>query len=136
MPDASTGRPGAGTSYALACEEGMSALRQVAWCDGCGHRHCRERRQAHAALTALAELVERAEKSAALVRRGSMGMTVELGTDRGSSLVVEIHPPSQTATVRTHWPGGEFRAFEHLPLAEMIDDLHAMLKEARRDDTG
>ncbi|HEX7122881.1 MAG TPA: hypothetical protein VF178_10965 [Gemmatimonadaceae bacterium] len=89
MSDATTGGPGAGTSYALACEEGMSALRQVGWCEGeCGHRHCRERRQAHAALTALAALVERAEKAAALVRRGSMG--IDLWHLRTSKIAYEL----------------------------------------------
>ena len=66
----------------------------------------------------------RTKEDAFAIRR----VTIEIGNARGADTIIEIHPPSQTATVRAHWPGGEFRDVEHIPLDAMLDVLHGLLK--------
>ena len=55
-------------------------------------------------------------------------VTIELGTSRGVTLVIEMHGPSQTATVRSQWPTGEFRAAEHMSLETLLEQIATLAK--------
>jgi hypothetical protein len=57
-------------------------------------------------------------------------VTIELGSDNSDSLIVEIHPGSQTATLRANWPSGAFRAVENMKLEDLVDQLRALCSGA------
>lgn len=57
---------------------------------------------------------------------------IEIGSVNGDELTIDIHPPSQTATLRSHWPSGQFRRAEHLSLESLIGQLRALM--ARRQE--
>lgn len=61
-------------------------------------------------------------------------VTIEIGSVRGNELTIDIHPPSQTVRLDSHWPNGMFGHVNHLSLDTLIEHLRTLIPPKHKID--